>query len=75
MKKTHWFLVLSVLVIVWLSSSLVRVENQRYAMSVGMCEDKVLLVATQQTSWDFNCLRKVETRTSWVWHLFYALTD
>ena len=75
MKKTHWFLVLSVLVIVWLSISLVRVENQRYAMSVGMCEDKGLLIATQQISWDFNCLSKVQTRTSWVGHLFYALTD
>ena len=75
MTKSQWFLVLTVLVIVWLSASLVRVENQRYAMSIGMCEDKVLLAATQQTSWDYACLSKVETRTSWLWHLFYALKN
>ena len=55
--------------IVWLCSALVRVENQRYALMIGMCREPTSGVA------DWKCLRKVETRTSWVWHLFYALTD
>ena len=73
MTKTHWGLLFALLIIVWLSVSLVRVENQRYAMLIGMCEDKVLLAATKQTSWDHTCLKTVETRTSWIWHLTYAL--
>jgi hypothetical protein len=75
MKTMRWALLIALLVIVWLSASLVRVENQRYAMQVGMCEDKVLLEKVQQIGWDYACLSKVETRTNWMWHLFYALTD
>jgi hypothetical protein len=75
MKKLRWDLMIALLVIVWLSTSLVRVENQRYAMQVGMCEDKVLREKVQQIGWDYACLSKVETRTSWVWHLLHALTN
>jgi hypothetical protein len=70
MKTIRLDLVIALIVIVWLSVSLVRVENQRYAMQVGMCKDKVLNVG-----WDYACLSKVETRKSWVWHLFYGLTN
>jgi hypothetical protein len=37
MKKERIGLVAAVLLIVWLSAALVRVENERYAMQVGMC--------------------------------------
>ena len=60
-------LAISLLITVWLASALVRVENERYALVVGMCRDKI-----GQT--DNSCLRTVETRTSSMWHLFYALT-
>jgi hypothetical protein len=59
----------SVLVIVWLSAALVRVENERYAMAVGMCFDKAVQLP------DLACVKKVQTRTAWWWHLFYALTN
>lgn len=66
MKKERIGLVVAVLLIVWLSVALVRVENERYAMQVGMCKvDPVKPIRP--------CLDQVETRTSWVWHLFYAL--
>ena len=58
------------LLIVVLTSTLVRVENERYALLVGMCRDKV----TPQLV-DGKCLRDVETRTAWWWHLYYALKD
>ena len=37
MKKERIGLAVAVLLIVWLSAALVRVENERYAMQVGMC--------------------------------------
>ena len=62
-------LLLAALVIVWLSVTLVKVENQRYALQVGMCRE----ANTRLT--DFKCLETVQTRTGWWWHLFYALRD
>jgi hypothetical protein len=68
MKIKAAFLAISLFTTVWLMASLVRVENQRYAMQLGMCKQEV-------GDWDYKCLKKVETRTSWVWHLVYALTE
>jgi hypothetical protein len=50
---------------------IVRIENQRYAMLLGMCRDKT----TPDLLSDMNCLPVVQTRTHWVWHLYYALLD
>jgi len=65
--KERVCLIAAVLMIVWLSVALVRVENERYAMQVGMCWDEKLKLP------DLVCVRKAETRTAWYWHLFYAL--
>lgn len=67
--KERVALLVSVLLIVWLSAALVRVENQRYAMQVGMCWDEALKLP------DPICVERSETRTAWYWHLFYALKD
>lgn len=66
MKYRAPLAILSVLVI-WLAVSLVRVENQRYALHLGMCIDPTLKVA------DATCLTQVETRTSWAFHLLYGM--
>jgi len=66
--KNVLILVLTVLLI-WESAALVRIENQRYAMLVGMCENKT----DPRLPPDMNCLSNVQTRTHWVWHLYYAL--
>lgn len=58
--------IFSTFVIVWLATVLVKVENQRYALTVGMCRDVHGLT-------DLRCLQTVETRTGWWCHLFYAL--
>lgn len=47
---------------------LVLVENQRYALLVGMCRNQSAPLLP-----DIQCLKTVETRTSWSWHLFYGL--
>jgi hypothetical protein len=67
MKKERIGLVAAILLIVWLSASLVRAENERYALLIGMCRDPVTLYVSGE------CLAKIETRTAWYWHLFYAL--
>lgn len=67
MKTERIGLVVAVLLIVWLSAALVRVENERYALLIGMCRE----ATTGYVSGD--CLAKVQTRTGWYWHLFYAL--
>jgi uncharacterized transporter YbjL len=55
------------LVIVVMAAALVRTENQRYALSIGMCAGSIAS--------DTACLAKVETRTGWWWHLYYALKN
>jgi len=66
MKHRAPLIALSVLVI-WLATSLVRVENQRYALLIGMCRD----AATGLT--DITCITNVQTRLSWIWHLMYGM--
>jgi hypothetical protein len=54
-----------------LAAALVRVENQRYAMAIGMCGNK----SDPRLPPDASCVANARTRTSWVWHLYYAITD
>ena len=56
----------------YLADRLVREENQRYALLLGMCQKQSAL---PPVSVSVECLSKVQTRTSWLWHLFYAVTD
>jgi hypothetical protein len=58
--------VLAVLVL-WMGAALVRVENERYALLIGSCRDPATLYVSGE------CLAKVQTRTAWYWHLFFAL--
>lgn len=57
-------------VIAFLADRLVREENQRYALWLGMCRSTNAIVLA-----DFQCLEDVQTRTSWFWQLYYAVTD
>jgi hypothetical protein len=61
-------IVILVAACVYLASVVVEVENQRYALQIGMCKDEI-------GHTDNKCLAGVETRTGWWWHLFYAITD
>ena len=61
--------------LLWVSAALVRVENERYALSLGMCLDESMhRVDPNMHVADYQCLKRVETRTGWWWHLYYALT-
>ena len=52
--------------IAWFGSAIIRLENERYALSIGMCQ-------TDTGVADPVCLADVETRTSFLWHLAYGL--
>lgn len=52
----------------------VRLENQRYAMLIFMCQSPLNKMGPVPF-WDFDCLDKVQTRTSWFWQLYYVVTD
>jgi hypothetical protein len=72
MEKNITIAVLAALVIVF-SVALVHTENQRYAMSIGMCQREGSPPGLIE--WDWRCLAKTETRTGWWWHVFYAVKD
>lgn len=55
-------------VILWFAAAIVRIETERCALFTGMCMDKIGLT-------DVKYLSRAQTRTSPLWHLFYALTD
>ena len=67
LKTVHVALAAMLVAIVYLCVVIVHIENERYALSVGMCRDAATGFA------DRACLAKVETRTSPLWHLVYAL--
>lgn len=60
------------MLVLLMSARLVVLENFHYASVVGMCPqykvDNPIQNATRH-----HCLHETETRTSWLWNLFYAL--
>ncbi len=72
-------IVLLLIVTVVLGRALVRVENERYALWIGMCPNMREMnsaIADQSTGpGALNCTRTIQTRTSWWWHLYYAVVD
>jgi hypothetical protein len=71
MRKNALIAVL-LLIVLWFGSAIVRLENERYALSLDMCgtlkpEDVSKLTLRE------DCLRSVETRTSPMYHLLYGL--
>ncbi len=66
--------ILLLVLLVWFGATIVRLENQNYAMLLGMCGEfssENLQSVIERNS----CLEEVETRTSPLWHLYYALLD
>jgi hypothetical protein len=70
------------LAVLFISDRLVRIENQRYALMIGSCPSPSSFLHSRQTvdpavhmRQAFDCLDKVQMRTSWFWHLYYGLTE
>lgn len=56
----------------WFGHEVVRLENVRYASELGMCQE---FQPERSNSFEerLGCLLKVQTRTSFVWHLLYGI--
>lgn len=73
-KMKNAVIVVLLLLVVWLSATVVRLENFRYATSIGYCmEPMETLPAPAGLIERYECLKNKETRTNFLWHLFYAL--
>jgi hypothetical protein len=57
-----------VVLVIFLVDRITLIENQRYALQVGLCKNTDPLHMVP-------CLAKTQSRTSRRWHLYYALTD
>lgn len=70
-------IVILLLLIFTLTHALVRVENERYALWLGMCPNMSETFAAMrdgdQNAW--TCAKKIQTRTGWWWHVYYAILD
>lgn len=66
-KMKNAVIVVLLLLVVWLSATIVRLENFRYAAAVGFCSEPT------DAPERYECLKSKETRSNPFWHLFYAL--
>ncbi len=67
-------------VVVVLCVVIVKIENERYALFVGICPNIHSLAESPTSLGDLKkdpvaFLQRVQTRTSPLWHLFYAIRD
>ncbi|MEX3910155.1 hypothetical protein AB4Y33_43445, partial [Paraburkholderia sp. BR14319] len=65
------FILILLAAVFTIGKALVRVENERYALWLGMCpnmRETVAGIAAQNPSALNKCT--VETRTAWWWHLY-----
>jgi hypothetical protein len=69
-SKERVVIIVLILLVVWLSSAVIRLENYHYASQVGMCNDYEYPLEWGERD---NCLNEKETRTSPIWHLLYGL--
>ncbi|KGC70190.1 hypothetical protein DP57_5936 [Burkholderia pseudomallei] len=72
-------IVLLLIVTLVLGRALVRVENARYALWLGMCPNMrqtTAAIGDNSSGPDaLKCTMTIQTRTGWWWHLYYAVTD
>jgi len=63
-------IIVLVIALGFIADRAVRAENQRYALLLGMCID-----GDPGRPPNFDCLDEVQTRTSWIWHLYYLVVE
>lgn len=66
MKKNITIVTLAI-IIIWFALVIVKLENYHYAVQVGMCSEVSELIERDR------CVNSKQTRTSFMWHLYYAL--
>jgi len=61
-------LVVLLAAVLYLCHVVARVENERYALVLGLCKPNAVGII------EVECLKAAETRTSSFWHVFYAIS-
>lgn len=72
MQKNAIIVVL-MLLLVWLGTSLIRVESERYSLLLSAADGTCKFTHARPVSEFYKCIHSKETRTSDAWHLMYAL--
>lgn len=77
MQNTKNILIgLLIILLIWFSSTIIRLENYHYANQVGSCDfDKFDGNLIKKKVLQTQCFENVQTRTSPLWHLYYALLN
>lgn len=72
-NRALWVMV-SVLtvIVVMLGAAVVRLENYRYADSIGMCSEFLTRDDPAKRLRREECLASSQTRTHWFWHILYG---
>jgi hypothetical protein len=73
-----FILVISLLVNIWFSTIIIKLERFHYSTQIGVCSDRVLVdgkkfIRTYDEVEMYECLSKSEPRTSDWWNLLYGL--
>ena len=72
-KRALWATVAALMIaVVVLTNAVVRLENYRYADSVGMCSEFSNRDDSAQRRQREKCLLNSQTRTHWLWHVLYG---
>jgi hypothetical protein len=70
MKKERILIAILLVLILWLTSAVIRLENYHYAVQVGLCDE---IHGLDQLIEKDKCLNAAQTRTHSFWHLLYGL--
>ena len=73
-----FILVISLLVNIWFSTIIIKLERFHYSTQIGVCSDRVLIegkkfIRTYDEIKMYECLSQSEPRTSDWWNLLYGL--
>lgn len=73
MKVLPWALTLTLLLaVIFFGASIVRLENYRYADSIGICSEFFSRDDPRMRIQRERCLETSQTRTHWFWHILYG---
>lgn len=75
--KLKIVLLLSILINLWFTTSIIRLEKFHYSTMIGMCSETRIEGNKLLREYDdlqmYNCLSKNQPRTSDLWNLAYGL--
>lgn len=76
--KISLLLVISLIVNIWFSFVIIRLEKFHYSTQIGRCSERTLVdgkkfIRTYDDVDMYDCLSKSEPRTSDLWNLLYGL--